>query len=247
MLPVSWVAPASGGQLVLRFPNRWGGARRRAGRKVRGRGSTPHRARPSHDANVPVHVTLRVLSRSLRSQFVFPTVLGAIDAANLRGRGRFQIVHFSVQSTHVHLVVEAQSRRALIEGMRGFGVSLTRRINRLIFRRGRLVAERWHGHPLKSPRAVRRALVYVLANARKHGERVAAIDPLSSAPYFDGFLEFREGAPIGIYPKLVPRFVRSRPLPAARSWLLARGWLRSGLISVFEVPRSGRRWVSPRF
>jgi hypothetical protein len=148
-------------------------------------------------------------------------------------------VHFSVQSTHVHLLVEAQSRRALIEGMRGFGVSLTRRINRLIFRRGRLVAERWHGHALNSPRAVRRALVYVLANARKHGERVGAIDPLSSAPYFGGFVEFREGAPSGIYPKLVPRCVPSQPLPAARSWLLARGWLRGGRISVLETPKRG--------
>jgi REP element-mobilizing transposase RayT len=153
-----------------------------------------HRARPVHRAAIPQHVTLRVFSRSLRSQFVFPTVRGAIDSAHRRNRGRFQIVHFSVQSNHVHLLVEAQSHRALVEGIRGFNVSLARRINRLLFRSGRLLAERWHGHPLTTPRAVRRALVYVLANARKHGEAFGALDPLSSAPYFGGFCEFPDGA-----------------------------------------------------
>jgi putative transposase len=233
---------ANGEQLALRFPNRWGGARRRAGRKAGARRPTPHRARPVHRAAIPQHVTLRVLSRSLRSQFVFPTVRGAIDAANRRNRGRFQIVHFSVQSNHVHLLVEAQSHRALVEGIRGFNVSLARRINRLLFRRGRLLAERWHGHPLTTPRAVRRALVYVLANARKHGEAAGALDPLSSAPYFDGFVEFRDGPPVESHPHLIPRFARSRaqPLPVASSWLLRVGWGRHALISIHEAPRRPR-------
>jgi hypothetical protein len=167
-----------------------------------------------------------------------PTARGAIDSANRRNRGRFQIVHFSVQSNHVHLLVEAQSHRALVEGIRGFNVSLARRINRLLFRSGRLLAERWHGHPLTTPRAVRRALVYVLANARKHGEAVGALDALSSAPYFGGFCEFPNGAPAGRHPHLVPPFARSRAqrLPVAGSWLLRVGWLRHALISIHEAP-----------
>jgi REP element-mobilizing transposase RayT len=179
-----------------------------------------------------------LLSRSLRSQYVFPTVRGAIDAANRRCRGRFQIVHFSVQSNHLHLLVEARSHRDLVESVRGFNVSLARRINRLLFRRGQLLAERWHGRALTTPRAVRRALVYVLANAKRHGEHAGAIDPLSSAPYFDGFREFPDGAPIGAAPKLVPRFAESRsgPLPVANSWLLGAGWLRHQRISIHEAP-----------
>ncbi len=141
----------------------------------------------------------------LRSQFVFPTVVGAIVDANSRGRGRFQIVHYSVQADHLHLLVEAFDRQSLIEGMRGFSVSLTPRINRLLFRKGRLVADRWHGRALGSPRAVRRALVYVLANAKKHGERVGAVDPLSSAPHFRGFREFAPRSPAELEAKLVPR------------------------------------------
>jgi putative transposase len=221
----------------LQFPNRWGGARRKAGRKPRAQRSVPHRARAKHAKANPVHVTLRVRSKSLRSQFVFPTVRGAIVAANSRGGTRFRIVHYSVQSNHIHLVVEASERRALLEGIRGVSVSLARRINRLLFRKGRFIADRWHGRALTTPRAVRHALVYVFGNARKHREPVGAIDPLSSAPYFRGFREFPTKAPCESDPKLVPRFARGDPPPAPRSWLLSNGLLRRERISVHELPR----------
>jgi hypothetical protein len=61
----------------------------------------PHRARAQHAAASPVHVTLRVVLKSLRSQFVFPTVRSAIVAANQRGGMCFRIVHYSVQSNHL--------------------------------------------------------------------------------------------------------------------------------------------------
>ena len=200
-------------QLELRFPNRWGGARQKAGRKAGKRRAVPHRARPAHRPSVPEHVTLRVRLRSLRSQFVFPTVRGALADANERGGARFRIVHFSVQSHHLHLIVEALERRDLIEGLRGLSVSLARRINRLLFRRGPLSAERWHGRPLPSPRAVRHALVYLLGNAKKHREPVGALDPLSSAPFFRGFRGFAGRAPLELRPELVPRLARAPRLP----------------------------------
>jgi hypothetical protein len=229
----------SGAQLQLRFPNRWGGARRKAGRKPQVRRSMPHRARAKHSAAIPVHVTLRVALKSLRSQFVFPTVRGAIVAANRRGELRFRIVHYSVQSNHLHLVVEALAQRDLLEGIRGFYVSLVRRINRPLFRKGRLIADRWHGRPLKTPRSVRHALVYLFGNAKKHGEPVAALDPLSSAPHFRGFREFPCVAPIDVDPNLVPRFARGDPPPAPRSWLMQGGLLRCERISIRESPRTG--------
>src|SRR5690348_15157854 len=71
------------------------------------------------------------------------------------------------------------------------------------------------GRALTTPRAVRHALVYVFGNGRKHGERVGAIDPLSSAPYFRGFREFSSKAPCELDPKLVPRFARGDPPPAS--------------------------------
>jgi len=71
----------------------------------------------------------------------------------------FRIVHFSVQATHIHLVVEADDKLALARGVQGLAVRLARAVNRLLRRRGRVFAERYHARPLTSPRAVRNAIV----------------------------------------------------------------------------------------
>jgi REP element-mobilizing transposase RayT len=235
---------ASGGggkQLCLVFPNGWGGRRQGAGRRSRSnRGNVRHQARPKHRAGEPVHVTLRSEFRPLRSAFVFPTVRGAIRDLNRRWRDRFRVVHFSVQSDHLHLIVEAADRKALLGGVRGLSVSLARRVNQLVFRRGRVMADRWHGRALSTPRAVRHVLAYLLGNFRKHEQlAVGAIDPFSSAPYFLGFLEFAKGVPAAANLQRVAgvELARGSPVLEPRSWLLRTGWQRHGLISIHEAPR----------
>jgi len=156
-------------QLRLAFPAGWGGARRNAGRKPKGRPLTPHRARPLHSPAEPVHVTLRARIGPLRSQFLFPTLRLALVRAARRDPEQFRIVHFSVQRDHVHLIVEAKDKRSLSSGMRGLMIRTARYVNDLLGRRGAFWADRWHGRALTSPRAVRNGIVYVLANFRKHG------------------------------------------------------------------------------
>ena len=177
-------------QLDLPFkrPGR-GGARKNAGRKPGPHPRTPHRARPRHDAGHPVHVTLRARLGSLRSQFLYPSVRIAISRATRHAPERFRIVHYSVQSNHVHLIVEAAERRALTAGVHGLEMRITRYVNDLLMRRGPLWADRWHGRALKSPRETRNALVYVLANFRKHASRPvpSGVDPCSSGTWFHGW------------------------------------------------------------
>jgi hypothetical protein len=160
----------------------------------------------------------------LRSQFVSPTVLGALRAAN---GAHFRIVHYSIQGNHLHLIVEAQSAQALSSGMRGLAVRLARRVNRLLFRRGSLWVDRWHSTVLGSPRQVRNALVYVLQNRAKHvpSANGPSPDPLSSAAGFDGFVSASPS-------------VRAGPAVAPQTWLLSIGWRRHGLIRLDEVPAS---------
>lgn len=229
-------------QLPLAFPIGRGGARRGAGRKslpphLR---HTPHRARPVHRAAHPVHVTLRAAVRSLRCQQVARTVLGAIRDSN---REHFRIAHYSVQENHIHLIVEAENKASLSSGVRGLMVRIARRVNPLLFRRGRFWADRWHGRALTGPRQVRNALVYVLQNRKKHACKPATpkrrqaccvgvgggaeIDELSSAHWFDGFAE-----PIPI----AFRSVGPPCVVAPRSWLLSVGWRRRGLIQCDEAP-----------
>jgi REP element-mobilizing transposase RayT len=183
-----------------------------------------------------VHVTLRSACRSLRTQFVFPTLRNAISAANRKAAAVFRIAQFSVQGDHLHLLVEAADRAALLHGVRALCIRIARRVNRLLGRRGRFFADRWHGRALTSPRAVRNALVYVLANFRKHlpGAR-AAIDPYSSAPYFEDFIEFSPGA-LTNSPSSSPPKSNSTPIAPARTWLLSIGWKRHGKLSVLEHP-----------
>jgi putative transposase len=237
-------------QLALPFARGRGGARRGAGRKrlpLHAR-HTPHRVRPLHRPAHPVHVTLRASVRSLRAREVAPTVLLALRDSN---GTQFRVAHYSIQENHLHLIVEADSGATLSSGMRGLMVRLARRVNRLLFRRGRFWADRWHGVPLKTPRQVRHALVYVLQNRQKHAEsstpprgsperrvhlnerRVHLIertilDPLSSAQWFKGFVE---PLPLGF------RAVGPPCVATPRTWLLRAGWQRRGLIHQSEVPR----------
>jgi REP-associated tyrosine transposase len=230
---------ARGPQLDFRFPT-WGGRRPGAGRKPRDprRPATPHTARPAHRARHPVHVTLRAGARRpyLRAEAVFRVVRGAIAEAS---RDAFRIVHFSVQPDHLHLIVEASDKAALSSGVRGLAIRVARRVNRLVRRRGSLWGDRWHGRDLKTPREVRAALVYVLANFKKHCPwEQAWVDPCSSAAWFDGW---RDG-PFAGPPE--PRACVWAP----RTWLAGVGWRRGGArLSIRESPGGGKAARARRF
>ena len=140
--------------LEFRGKNTRGGARNGAGRKRLPASArhTPHRARAEHRARHPVHVTLRAFTHSLRSQYVVGVVLRALHQSN---SSRFRVVHHSVQANHLHLLVEAENKGALSSGMRSLVIRIARRVNQVLFRRGRFWADRWHGSALTSPRQVR--------------------------------------------------------------------------------------------
>jgi putative transposase len=232
-------------QLALAFPAAWGGARRGAGRKPSARPPTPHRARPRHLASEPVHVTLRARLAPLRSQHLFPTIRLALRRAARRDPANFRLLHFSVQHDHVHLLVEASDKRALSSGVRGIAIRIARYVNDLLCRRGSLWDDRWHGRALTSPREVRNALVYVLANFRKHtrGAVPAGIDPCSSGAWFDGWNTWHpveRAPPFAQRPQWASeesRFGEDGPVSRARSWLARVGWRRRGLLRLDEGPR----------
>jgi REP element-mobilizing transposase RayT len=180
-------------ELVFRS---WGGARRGAGRKPKGeRAGVPHVSRPEHKARFPLLVTSRLRPglRSLRHEREAECIRRALVGANRSaarkepGAAPFQVVHHSIQTNHLHLIVEATDRAALTSGLRGLLVRIARALNRLWCRQGSVFADRFHEHELRSPREVRNALVYVLQNLRKHGIALAGPDPLSSGPEFDGW------------------------------------------------------------
>jgi len=219
------------------------GRPRRRGPKRRAFGRVPHRARPVHKGRHPVHVTLRARHGlpSFRQQLVHALVLKVLRDQRQRAyEDSFQIVHFSIQTNHLHLILEAEdgptktsatrSRNALRSGVSGFLIAFARRLNKLLGRRGKIWNDRYHRHDLESPHEVKTSLRYVVNNFRKHGHvtfGAGAFDYYSSAQHFDGwsdalFDSFEEPEP----------WTEVRP----RTWLLGTGWKRHGLIHTEEVP-----------
>ena len=171
------------------FPFRGrGGARKGAGRKPKGaRAGIPHRSRAEHAASHPVQTTTRLRAGlpSLRHAREFAIVRRAIQAAS--ERPEFRVIHYSIQSNHLHLIVEAADRRMLSKGMSALLVRIARGLNRLWQHTGAIFADRFHERALRTPTEVRNSLVYVLQNARKHGIHASGPDAYSSGPWFDGW------------------------------------------------------------
>jgi REP element-mobilizing transposase RayT len=150
-------------------------------------------------------------------------------------RESFRVVEYSVQSNHLHLLVEARDAESLGRGMIGLSVRIVRRLHKLWGSFGKLFADRYHARVLRTPREVRNALVYVINNARKHGAwKAGHVDPYSSGAWFGGWKASPRPAANSAFVKTAesgPRF-----LARARTWLLSFGWQRHGLIDPRECP-----------
>ncbi len=166
-------------QASFRFRT-WGGKRKGAGRKrTRERACVVHRTRPVLKARFPVHVTWRMRKGvwQLRTRRCFTALARAFWGG--ADRFGFRLVHYSVQGNHLHLLVEARDERALARGMNGLGVRIARGLNRVMRRRGKVLADRYHGHILRTPTEVRRARQDLLTNAHRH-VGIAGADPYAS-------------------------------------------------------------------
>jgi REP-associated tyrosine transposase len=171
-------------QLELRART-WGGKRKGGGRP-RTTGWVSRKPRPDFPKRYPLHITLRIRRDVgiLRSDDCF----AEIQLAFLRGCEKFgmRMVEFSIQSDHIHLVVEADGKVALTRGMQGLTIRMARAINRALGRSGKVFADRYHARILKTPAEVRNAVEYVRHNHVKHLKKRGKtshpwhIDPYSS-------------------------------------------------------------------
>ncbi len=157
----------------------------------------------------------------------------------------FRVVHYSIQDDHAHFLVEAQGKVCLANGMKSLAARFARCVNRVFGRVGRVLADRFHHAVKRTPTEVRRAVAYVLLNARKHfrqrRRRVppVVLDGASSGLWFDGWKG--RAPPLGWYADAG----RAREVATPRTWLLSRGWRRIGLIDPAEVPGSARERRGP--
>jgi REP element-mobilizing transposase RayT len=226
--------PARKPQMRLDFRRRRkdGRVAKKPGRKAAAfRRDVPHRARPEIDARRPVHVTVGVTDAvaRLRNGKAYFAVRRALQRC--AARSDFRVCEISIQDSHIHLLVEAESKQAMARGMQGFEISAAKQLNRAMKRkRGTVFATRYHATIIETPQQMRNTLVYLFNNWKKHrADRGKAwrVDPFSSAPMFDGWK-----TPHGHDPPREPL-----PVVRAQSWLLRDGWRRKGLLRLDEVPR----------
>ena len=218
--------------LDLRQPGR-GGVRPGAGRPARPGAEVLHRQREKIPVHCPVHVTVRVKRdvprlRLFRFVRAFRSLLSQCCY-----RSGFRVIHYSIQKDHIHMIVEAQGKRALANGMKSVNARLARAVNRIFHRQGSVLRGRFHSRVLRTPREVRHALAYVLLNIRHHLRsrgRTAPpnIDEASSGVWFNGWKTQQTGPP-----------TRRREVARAGTWLLNVGWRKHRLISLAEVPAAG--------
>ncbi len=164
---------------------------------------------------MPLHVTMRMERRvySLRSARSMRVI-----ERTLRGgasREGFRVVKVSIQGNHIHLLVEADDKRALSSGMRGLSIRLAKGMNRLMRSHGRVVGDRYHARALATPTEVRTVMHYLEHNRRHHF-------PSLPQCYVDVYVLSAD--------------TTAALLPRPAHWLAREGWRRG------RVTRSAMHW-----
>jgi hypothetical protein len=154
------------------------------------------------------------------------------------------VIHFSIQQDHGHFIVEGDEARRARGGMHGLAIRLALAVNRALGRRkGKVVGDRYHVRPLRTPRQMRTSMVYVLLNFRKHLNAPAVIDPRSSGPHFPGWHRSTrlDSADIAFGAADATRGGAAATV-APTTWMATVGWRRAGgLLKLGERPGASRR------
>jgi putative transposase len=208
-----------------------GGRREGAGRKrLEERGFVPHFTRTGNAGEYPMHVTARAVPGlpSFREHRIGSLVILQLRRLN---DATFQIAHHSIQTNHLHLIVEADDGPTVSRKMCSFMGSFAMRLNAELGRRGKVWRERYFSRDITTAREMHNVLAYVFGNAKKHGEMprdALELDPFSSAWTFDGW-----DRPVDL-----PADWYRWAVPEPRTELLKRDWVTYGLLPLSGAPRS---------
>ena len=138
------------------------------------------------------------------------------------------VVHYALESNHIHLIVEARDNRALRSGMVSLFGSFARALNERVQRVGKVYSDRYHLNVITNPSQMKHTLRYVLLNHCKHTKWLEHMDPFSSArffPHWKNLIELNEVVAWDL--RNLSENYASAGLSPPRSWLAAQGWMRA--------------------
>ncbi len=188
--------------------------------------------RPELDKRHPLHVTIKLVAGlpKLRQKKYFRLVQGALLKAKAKG---LRVIHFSVQSNHVHLIVESSCKEELSCGMQSLCTSLAKRINFHLGRCGSVFKDRYHIRVLKTPGEIKKALVYVFQNWAKHSGVKWRFDPYSTLLGFGDKVALGLGKvnTSSLFPSVKAKELVKEELckmtSKPKTWLLVTGWKKA--------------------
>jgi hypothetical protein len=96
--------------------------------------------------------------------------------------GGARVGAFSVQTDHLHAIVEADDDRALRAGTRGLAIRVSLAVNRILARKGPVWSDRYHTHALRTPAETRTWLAAVGWRERGGGPLRVAEGPAVAPP-----------------------------------------------------------------
>lgn len=207
--------------------------------------------RPAISLKFPLHVTLKLKEGlpSIRTKSLLKEFKKGTKEARRFG---FYVIHFSIQSNHIHLFAEAEKNKAIARGMRSLAGRFAKVVRKFAAEkknaqrengnrasRGSIFNGRYHLHVLESPRETRNALEYVLFNQSKHRRFTEFVDPYSSADSFTQWRALLQKRFTGLIKIQIETYVQlsgddpratglSDVLSEPRSWLAREGWRRMG-------------------
>ncbi len=154
------------------YKGKRGGRRPGSGRKRINSKGVSHRPREQVTSRTPVHINFKYRTH-IKNKQCLKILKKAI--MNARSHG-LRVIHFSLQSNHVHLLIESESNEILTRGMRSLTVTIAKGL-----KAGRVQVERYHLHVLRTIREAKNAAEYVLFNQQKHEKRTySKLDGYSS-------------------------------------------------------------------
>ena len=151
---------------------------RNAGRKAIHDKGIRHTSREFISRPSALHLTVKLKRADIQNKVILRILKHAIYRSRLQG---IRIVHFTLEHDHVHLYAECGSNLVLAKGMKAFGVTLVKGINKLKRSKGTLYKYRFHLRILKTPRDAKNVINYILKNGIKHRRTLKVINPYNSA------------------------------------------------------------------
>ena len=221
-----------------------GGRRAGAGRKPSKDSGVAHTRRPDIGGEVPGIVTLKIENvtdwgGNMRDPVTLKVILACFEIA--KDRFGMRICHYSVQSNHIHLLIEADDRDCYIRGMRGLTTRLARNLNKHWGRKGKLFTDRYDGKRMADGLHVQNSIRYLGGNDLKHNcaYTITPFDPCSSAAAFKGWVEgdlCQYEMPEEFAFALDPPVAKPRSAMLTDTWFYSRYMIR---LSIQHVPNGG--------